>query len=197
MLQNTDFEDDPLSISPSARFRHDFLCTTLRTRPAEMNTSHRSPDPQDGIMGNFTWNPLSYQTNFTLSPPLLPKTKTAACEQLHIAIEVQIIITFCIYLSICIMFINHQFSYFLSPGAPPSGLPDPGYHLAVGEHLGHHGYREEQEPSLSHVLLCLQVNVSLKLLKLVDSIFLFSSLFPHKKNLFKKNSCELFHPAII
>lgn len=95
MLQNMYFKDDRLSISPSARFRHDFLCTTLRTRPTEMNTSHRSSDPQEGLMGNSTWNPLSFQPNFTLSPPLLPKTKTAACEQLHIAIEVQIIITFC------------------------------------------------------------------------------------------------------
>lgn len=135
-------------------------------------------------MGNSTWNPLSYQPNFTLSPPLLPKTKAAVCEQLHIAIEVQIIIAFCMYLSICIMFINHQFSYFLSPGSPLSGLSDPGYHLPVGEHLGHRGYREEQEPSLSHVLLCLQVNVSLKLLKLGDSIHLLFSIFPTNRNLF-------------
>lgn len=112
------------SISSSARFRHDFLCTTLRTRPAGMNTSSRPSYPQEGIMGNSTWNSPIYQTNFTLSPPLLPKTKAAACEQLHIAIEVWILITSCISIIafidyftvfICIVLIRHPFCYFLSP----------------------------------------------------------------------------------
>lgn len=131
-------------------------------------------------MSNSTWNPLFYQPNFTLSPPLLPKTKTAACEQLHIAIEVQTIITFYMFLNICIMFTNNQCSYFLSPGACLSGFPDSGYHLPVGEHLGHHGYREEQEPSLSHVLLCLQVN--LMKTSQIGWQYLFAVLpfFPHK-----------------
>lgn len=50
-------------------------------------------------------------------------------------------------------------SDFLSPLLLCSGVSDPGYHLSVGEHPGHHGYREEQEPALSHVLLHLQVSV--------------------------------------
>lgn len=39
-----------------------------------------------------------------------------------------------------------------------SGLSDPGNHLPAGEHPGHHGHSEEQEPPLAHVLLCLQVS---------------------------------------
>lgn len=108
-------------------------------------------------MGNSTWNSLSYQANFTLSPPLLPKSKAAACEQLHIAIEVWRASPFVPgdYSS------NVDDSLPLSSSGLVPGLSDPGNHLPAGEHPGHHGHREEQEPALTHVLLCLQVGVSL------------------------------------
>ncbi len=41
-----------------------------------------------------------------------------------------------------------------------SGLPHSGYHFPAGEHPGHHSHSKEQEPSLTHVLLCVQVNSS-------------------------------------
>ena len=44
---------------------------------------------------------------------------------------------------------------YLSVGG--ADIPHPGDHLSAGEHPGHHGYREEQEPPLAYVLLCLQV----------------------------------------
>lgn len=199
-------KDAWLSISSSARFRHDFLCTTLRTRPAGMNTSSRPSYPQEGIMGNSTWNSPFYQTNFTLSPPLLPKTKAAACDQLHIAIEVWIVITFCMSI---IAFIDYVTSCssdipFVTSCLLLSGLSDPGHHLPIGEHPGHHGYREEQKPALSHVLLCLQVNVSLKALTLVDNsvkelhgacICCLLQFFPKCGSFL--NPCDLLRPAII
>lgn len=55
---------------------------------AGMNASKETPYPQE-LLGNSTWADSSYHQNYTLSPPLLPgKIKPAACEQLHIAVEV-------------------------------------------------------------------------------------------------------------
>lgn len=49
---------------------------------------------EEGLLGNSTWDYSYYHQNFTLQPPLLPdKTSTskpAACEQVHIAIEVSV-----------------------------------------------------------------------------------------------------------
>lgn len=57
-----------------------------------MNISDKSSHPEEGMLGNSTWNYGHLHQNYTLSPPLIPdKTSTskpAACEQLHIAIEV-------------------------------------------------------------------------------------------------------------
>lgn len=55
-----------------------------------MNATRAPSDPQEGILGNSTWNSLFLQPNSTLSPPPVPRNRTAACEQLHIAIEVRI-----------------------------------------------------------------------------------------------------------
>lgn len=55
---------------------------------AGMNTSVETFSPQEMLV-NSTWSNSGYQQNYTLSPPLLQgKIKPAACEQLHIAIEV-------------------------------------------------------------------------------------------------------------
>lgn len=63
------------------------ICTTT-----VMNVSDKSSHPEEGMLGNSTWNYGPFHQNYTLSPPLIPdKTSTskpAACEQLHIAIEV-------------------------------------------------------------------------------------------------------------
>lgn len=64
----------------------------IRTRAtAAMNASSEYSFPEERIPGNSTWA-YSYHQNYTLSPPLLPgktnTSKAAACEQLHIAVEV-------------------------------------------------------------------------------------------------------------
>nr|CAZ69799.1 melanocortin receptor subtype 5 [Dicentrarchus labrax] len=61
-----------------------------------MNASDQSSYQEEVMLGNSTWAYYSYHQNYTLSPPLLPdKTSTskpAACEQVHIAIEVFLIL---------------------------------------------------------------------------------------------------------
>lgn len=101
-------------VSSSGCFGHDLVCSSVRTGPAGMTTTHRSSYPQQAVMANSTWNSFFHQPNFTLAPPLLPKPKTAACEQLHIAIEVRITISFWMFFlmifrpafPICVMLIN-------------------------------------------------------------------------------------------
>lgn len=59
---------------------------------AGMNMSDESSYHEEGMLGNSTWAYSYYQQNYTLSPPLLPDrtstSKPAACEQVHIAVEV-------------------------------------------------------------------------------------------------------------
>uniref|UniRef100_A0A8D3DKM8 Melanocortin receptor 5 n=1 Tax=Scophthalmus maximus TaxID=52904 RepID=A0A8D3DKM8_SCOMX len=61
-----------------------------------MNESGESFYNGEVQMGNSTWTYTYYDQNYTLSPPLLPaKTSTskpAACEQVHIAIEIFLIL---------------------------------------------------------------------------------------------------------
>lgn len=53
-----------------------------------MNASKDTPYPQE-LLPNSSWADSGYHQNYTLSPPLLSgKIKPAACEQLHIAVEV-------------------------------------------------------------------------------------------------------------
>lgn len=55
---------------------------------AGMNSSEETSYPEE-MLGNSTWAYSSYHQNYTVSPPLIPgKIKPAACEQLHIAVEV-------------------------------------------------------------------------------------------------------------
>lgn len=55
---------------------------------AGMNSSEETSYPEE-MLGNSTWAYSNYHQNYTLSPPLIPgKIKPAACEQLHIAVEV-------------------------------------------------------------------------------------------------------------
>ncbi len=60
---------------------------------AMMNASDDSSYQEEVMLGNSTWAYSYYHQNYTLSPPLLPDksstSKPAACEQLHIAVEVQ------------------------------------------------------------------------------------------------------------
>lgn len=54
-----------------------------------MNVSTETPNLQE-LLGNSTWAYPGHHQNYTLSPPLVPgKIKPAACEQLHIAVEVR------------------------------------------------------------------------------------------------------------
>lgn len=59
---------------------------------AGMNMSEEPSYPEEEQLGNSTWAYFYYHQNYTLAPPLLPdKTSTskpAACEQVHIAVEV-------------------------------------------------------------------------------------------------------------
>lgn len=59
---------------------------------AGMNVSDESSYQEEVLLGNSTWAYSYYHQNYTLPPPLLTdKTSTskpAACEQLHIAVEV-------------------------------------------------------------------------------------------------------------
>ncbi|XP_042281079.1 melanocortin 5a receptor isoform X2 [Thunnus maccoyii] len=63
-----------------------------------MNASDESSYQEEVLMGNSTWadSYSYYHQNYTLPPPLLPdKTSTskpAACEQVHIAVEVFLIL---------------------------------------------------------------------------------------------------------
>lgn len=55
---------------------------------ARMNASKDTPYLQE-LLANSSLADSGYHQNYTLSPPLLPgKIKPAACEQLHIAVEV-------------------------------------------------------------------------------------------------------------
>lgn len=64
----------------------------IQTRPtAEMNVSDESSYQEEVLLGNSTWGYSYYHQNYTLIPPLSEKASTskpAACEQVHIAIEV-------------------------------------------------------------------------------------------------------------
>lgn len=64
----------------------------IQTRPtAEMNVSAESSYQEEVLLGNSTWGYSYYHQNYTLIPPLSEKASTskpAACEQVHIAIEV-------------------------------------------------------------------------------------------------------------
>ena len=59
-----------------------------------MNASVRSSHPGEGMLGNSTWDYNYYQQNYSASAPLMPDktgtSKPAACEQLHIAVEVRV-----------------------------------------------------------------------------------------------------------
>lgn len=58
-----------------------------------MNATHRPSYPQQGLVGNSTWTSALHHPNASLSP----KTNGAACEQLHIAIEVRTSWGLCVY----------------------------------------------------------------------------------------------------
>ncbi|KAK2844101.1 hypothetical protein Q5P01_010760 [Channa striata] len=61
-----------------------------------MNASDESRYREEGLLGNSTWTYSYYHQNYTLPPALLSdKTSTskpAACEQVHIAVEVFLIL---------------------------------------------------------------------------------------------------------
>ncbi|XP_022609067.1 melanocortin receptor 5-like [Seriola dumerili] len=61
-----------------------------------MNASDESSYHEEVLLGNSTWAYSYYHQNYTLPPPLLPDksstSKPAACEQVHIAIEVFLIL---------------------------------------------------------------------------------------------------------
>lgn len=74
----------------NASFRRAAVIWTRAT--AGMNASDESSYHGEVLLGNSTWDYSYYHQNYTLAPPLLAdKTSTskpAACEQVHIAIEV-------------------------------------------------------------------------------------------------------------
>ncbi|CAB1449814.1 unnamed protein product [Pleuronectes platessa] len=61
-----------------------------------MNESHEVFYQEEVVMGNSTWAYTYYHQNYTLPPPLIPDkrstSKPAACEQVHIAVEVFLIL---------------------------------------------------------------------------------------------------------
>nr|XP_020482756.1 melanocortin receptor 5-like [Labrus bergylta] len=61
-----------------------------------MNASDLSSYQGEVMLDNSTWAYSYYNINYTLSPPLIPDktstTKPAACEQVHIAVEVFLIL---------------------------------------------------------------------------------------------------------
>lgn len=166
-----------------------------------MNSSDETSYHEEVLLANSTWGYSYYHQNYTLSPvpDKAGTSKPAACEQVHIAVEVcnmcggkKLLFVFKLFCAVSrYLFIllsrnlsdsgslgnarPHTFTLlrsFLSRSSLSvytlhccvvfsfccSGLSDPGYYLPAGEHPGHHSYSEEQEPPLTHVLLCLQVN---------------------------------------
>lgn len=62
---------------------------------SRMNTSEESSYREEVLLGNTTWGYSYYPHNYTLAPPLMSDksgtSKPAACEQVHIAVEVFLI----------------------------------------------------------------------------------------------------------
>lgn len=88
---------------------------------AVMNASDESSYQEGGMLGNSSWSYSYYHQNYTLSTPLLPdKTSTskpAACEQLHIAVEVW---TVCVILNTklrCCTFLTVALALLVSTGS--------------------------------------------------------------------------------
>uniref|UniRef100_A0A3Q1CNA3 G-protein coupled receptors family 1 profile domain-containing protein n=1 Tax=Amphiprion ocellaris TaxID=80972 RepID=A0A3Q1CNA3_AMPOC len=63
---------------------------------AGMNVSDGSSYQEEELLGNSTWAYSYYHQNYTLAPPLLPDksstSKPVGCEQVHIAVEVFLIL---------------------------------------------------------------------------------------------------------